>query len=196
MLRDIAVLLGILPEWAYWHARAEWGMSRGEIYGTAAIAAGAVAFAAFPSVREGGGASVAVMLSPVARSPLRFYQERWFRAVRLTVLALTIIGSCALLLMTPSLQSQVDPYSLPNVVSRHESQISTLEISVQEIRADVRALKNDQENFFWWLRGIGMIALTSIIGFNLKTFYHDYERGRRTRERGDGRERAPDESDE
>lgn len=193
LMYDAAMLPCLWAEMGYWGLRVR-GITDDDIRGSIVLGCGAAALIAMPSARE-ALAFAALFPSRLSRSPLRFYQERWFRVVRMTVLAFTIAGSCALLVLTPSLRSQADPYSLPNVVSRHEAQISTLESSVQEIRADVRALKNDQENFFWWLRGIGMIALTSIIGFNLKNLYNDYERGRRTRERFEARDEAQEESE-
>lgn len=130
MLRDFAVLLGILPEWAYWHARAEWGMSRGEIYGTAALAAGAVALAAFPDFRP-PHVAYAFSLPWARRKTISLHSKRWFYMARVLILvfALGYVGS---VLVT----------SAPTVLGQSRSS----ERELSDHNARVRALEQWREN--------------------------------------------------
>ena len=183
---DCCAMPGIALEYGYWQIRMM-GVSDADLVRGTITCAGvgclALASAVYPEARWQGGPSFAV-LPILDRGIIWIFKQRWFTAVRKGLLISTAIGSFILLLLTPGTRSQQEPFSIPAVVARHDTDIAALKETIQEMRADVRALKRDQEDFFWWLKCIGIAALTTFIGLTLTRYHADAERGRMERERG------------
>lgn len=185
LISDALVLARILPEWGYWHARAEWRMSDADIHGHLAFA-GVAAFAAlsFPVSREQSSIATAIVFPIIDRAVVWVFNQRWFHLVKKGLLVTTSIGSIILLLLTPHTNSQeMDPFSIPNIVRRHDNDIAVLRESMKEMALTVKQMKEEQSSFFDWLKGIGVVALTTIVGLNVTNYYNDAKRGRMERER-------------
>ena len=174
-------------DYGYWRLRTH-GLTEGDIRHATVTAASLGAFmltsASFPEARH--QFSLAVL--PIFDDGIIWiFKQRWMTAVRKGLLISTAIGSAILLLLTPSTrsQSQSEPFSIPAVVSRHDTDIAALKSAMQEMRADMRSLKENQDGFFWWMKGIGVAALTTIVGLNVTRYHQDARRGRAERERAE-----------
>lgn len=180
---DCCALPGVALELGYWQLRT-WGMTDADLFrGTCAFAGFgvfALASAAMPEARAQGSFAVFPM---VDSGFIWIFKQRWFTAVRKGLLLSTAIGSAILLLLTPSTRSQQEPFSIPAVVARHDTDIAALKANMQELRSDMRSVKESQDGLFWWMKGIGIAVLTTLVGLNVTRYYEDAKRGRADRER-------------
>ncbi len=187
MLYDAAALPCLWVEMGYWGLRVR-GITDDDIRGSIVLGCGAAALFVWPACRDAAALSV---VFPIAdRVVLWLFRQGWFAVMRKGLLLTTALGSAVLLLLTPSTRSQEDPFSLPRVVARHDSEISALKESVQEIKSDVKAMRKDQDDFYWWWKGVGVAALTTLVGLNVTRYWNDARRGKAERERDERAERA------
>lgn len=187
LIYDAAILPWTFGGVAYWELRAK-GVTDADIRGSIILGCSAAALLAWPACRDAAALSI---VFPIAdRIILWLFRQGWFTIMRKGLLLTTALGSAILLILTPSTRSQEDPFSLPRVVARHDSEISALKESVQEIKSDVKAMRKDQDDFYSWFKGIGMFALTTIVGLNVTRYWGDAKRGKAERERDERDERA------
>lgn len=187
LLYDAANLPWAFGVVAYWELRAK-GVTDADIRGSILLGCSAAALLAFPACRN-DAASLSVVFPITDRVVLWLFRQGWFTIMRKGLLLTTALGSAILLVLTPSTRSQEDPFSIPRVVARHDTEISALKESVQEIRADVRAMRKDQDDFYWWWKGVGIAALTTLVGLNITRYWNDARRGKAERERDERSER-------
>jgi hypothetical protein len=90
---DCAVMPGIMLDYGYWHARANWGLSERDILNGSLAFAGLGAFAlvshVYPEARTPSNMAVLFVTTPLERFAAWMYRkERWFYVARLIFLGL------------------------------------------------------------------------------------------------------------
>lgn len=188
LLYNAAALPWSFGQVAYWELRVR-GVTDADIRGSVVLGCCAAALIVWPATRD-NSSNWAVVFFLLDRWIIWLFRQWWFAVMRKGLLLTTALGSAILLLLTPSTRSQEDPFSLPRVVARHDSEIAALKESVQEIKSDVKAMRKDQDDFYWWWKGVGVAALTTLVGLNVTRYWNDARRGKAERERDERDERA------
>lgn len=174
LLYNLAAMPGVLLDYGYWHIRARWGMTEGDIFnGTIAAASfGTLMLAScvYPD-RQTSAAFAMALLPPSERLADWVQRERWFLVLRLTLIGITLAIIGSIILSAPELLSQ--DHIRAGQLFDQEVRIRAMEINNERLNArldNLTAQVSEIKENIIWARNAMFTLLGGVAIFLIKEF--------------------------